>query len=88
MKQRTPVYMNIIAILIILFVVYYMFVQSAAFLTSPYFWGTVIVSIILAFIYNSIGDLIENQKFVKLTEEEKKSIFSRERNSLFQKIME
>lgn len=86
MRQRTPVYMNIIAILIILFVVYYMFVQSAAFLTSPYFWGTVVVSIVLAFIYNSIGDLIENQKFIKLTEEEKKAYLAEKEIPYFKRL--
>ncbi len=67
MKQRTPVYITILIILTILFVVYYMFVQSTSFLSSPYFWGTVLISAILALIHNAIGDLIENDKFKKLT---------------------
>ncbi len=49
-----------------------MFVQNASFLSSPYFWGTVIISAILALIQGSIGDLIENDKFKKLSEVEKK----------------
>ncbi|WKS95632.1 cbb3-type cytochrome c oxidase N-terminal domain-containing protein [Riemerella columbina] len=73
MKQRTPVYLNIIVILTILFIVYYMFVQNTSFIASPYFWGTVVISIILALIHNAIGDLIENQKFAKLSDEEKKA---------------
>lgn len=67
MKQRTPVYITILIILTILFVIYYMFVQSTSFLASPYFWGTVVISAILALIHNAIGDLIENDKFKKLT---------------------
>lgn len=71
MKQRTPVVVNILIILVILFVVYYMFVQNTSFLASPFFWGTVVISCILALIHGAIGDLIENNKFQKLTAEEK-----------------
>ncbi|WHF50600.1 c-type cytochrome [Chryseobacterium gotjawalense] len=71
MRQRTPVYVNIAVILTILLVVYYMFVQESAFLSSPYFWGTVVISIILAMIQHAIGDLIENDQFKKLTDAEK-----------------
>ncbi len=70
MKQRTPVYINIVIILTILFIVYFMFVQSTSFLSSPYFWGTVIIATVLALIHNAIGDLIENDRFKKLTPEE------------------
>ena len=66
MKQRTPVYVTISIILVILFIVYYMFVQNSSFLASPYFWGTVVISSILALIHHAIGDLIENDKFKKL----------------------
>lgn len=71
MKQRTPVYITILIILTILFIVYYMFVQNSSFLASPYFWGTVVISMILAMIHSAIGDLIENDKFKKLTDAEK-----------------
>ena len=71
MKQRTPVYVNIAVILTILLVVYYMFVQEASFLSSPYFWGTVAISVVLAMIHHAIGDLIENDQFKKLTDAEK-----------------
>lgn len=71
MKQRTPVYINILSILTILFVVYYMFVDNMSFLSSPYFWGTVVISAILAMIQGAIGDLVENAQFKKLSDEEK-----------------
>jgi cytochrome c oxidase cbb3-type subunit 3 len=71
MKLRTPVYVNILTIFTILLVVYYMFVQDSSFFSSPYFWGTVLISIVLAMIHHSIGDLIENNKFKELTEDEK-----------------
>ncbi|MBW7675110.1 c-type cytochrome [Chryseobacterium chendengshani] len=71
MKQRTPVFVNILIITGLLIVFYYLFVQSYSFLASPYFWGTVVISAILAYIHSAIGDLIENNKFKKLTAEEK-----------------
>ncbi len=71
MKQRTPVVVNILIIIGLLIVFYYLFVQSYAFLASPYFWGTVVIAGILAYIHNAIGDLIENNKFKKLSPEEK-----------------
>lgn len=71
MKQRSPVYVSIASILTILLVVYYMFVQESTFLSSPYFWGTVVISIVLAMIHHAIGDLIENDQFKKLTDAEK-----------------
>ncbi|MBB6333202.1 cytochrome c oxidase cbb3-type subunit 3 [Chryseobacterium sediminis] len=71
MKQRTPVVINILIIIGLLIVFYYLFVQSYAFLSSPYFWGTVVIAGILAYIHGAIGDLIENNKFKKLSPEEK-----------------
>lgn len=71
MRQRTPIILNILAILTILVIAYYMFIQNSSFFQSPYFWGTVVISIILAYIQHAIGDLIENEKFKKLTTEEK-----------------
>lgn len=70
MKRRTPVYITILIIITIMIVIYYMFIQSGIFFTSPYFLGTVAISIVLALIHNSIGDLIENDKFKKLTPEQ------------------
>ena len=48
-----------------------MFVQSTDFLGSPYFWGTIVISILIALIHNALGDLVENQKFKTLSETEK-----------------
>lgn len=88
MKQRTPVYVNIVVILTILLVVYYMFVQEASFLSSPYFWGTVVISIILAMIHHAIGDLIENDQFKKLSDTEKASYIESKRVPYFRGLYE
>lgn len=73
MKQRTPVFVNVLIILALLIIFFYLFVQSWAFISNPYFWGTVVISVIMAMIHGSIGDLIENNKFQKLTETERKN---------------
>ncbi len=86
MKQRTPVYINILSIVTILFVVYYMFVDNMSFLSSPYFWGTVIISAILAMIHGAVGDLIENAKFEKLSEEEKKAYLEEKKIPYLQRV--
>lgn len=88
MKQRTPVIVNILVILTILFVVYYMFVQNTSFLASPYFWGTVVISCIMALIHGSIGDLIENQKFKNLSEEEKAEYLQQKNKPYFKSLWE
>lgn len=71
MNQRAPVYISIIIILGILMIAYHLFVQDFTFLQSPYFWITAAIMCILAFIQHSLGDLIENQKFQKLSDEDK-----------------
>lgn len=76
MKQRTPVIVNILIIIGLLIVFYYLFVQSYEFLRSPYFWGTVVIAGILAYIHSAIGDLIENNKFKRLSSEEKAAYLS------------
>lgn len=88
MKPRTPVIVNILVILTILYIVYYMFVQNSSFLSSPYFWGTVIISCILALIHSAIGDLIENNKFKELTEEQKSAYLATKNRPYFKTLWE
>lgn len=88
MKQRTPVYITILVILTILLVIYFMFVQNTSFLSSPYFWGTVVITVILAMIHNAIGDLIENDKFKKLTDAEKAEYLETKKKPYFKGLYE
>ncbi|MDO5614654.1 MAG: cbb3-type cytochrome c oxidase N-terminal domain-containing protein [Cruoricaptor ignavus] len=88
MKQRTPVFVNILVILTLLFVVYYMFVQNTSFLSSPYFWGTVVISCILALIHNAVGDLIENNKFQNLNAEQKAEYLEAKKKPYFKALWE
>ena len=73
MKQRTPVVVNILIVLGLLITLFYLFVQGWGFLSNQYFWGTAVIATIMVFIHNALGDLIENNKFKKLTEVEKQT---------------
>lgn len=86
MKPRTPIYISIFWVFVVLFVVYYMFVQNSSFLTSPYFWGTSVIAIILTFIHSSIGDIIENEKFKKLSDEERKAYLEAKKQPYFKSL--
>ena len=84
MKRRTPVYINILIVLGLLLVVFYMFSQSSDFFSSKYFLGTVLISVIAVFIQSAIGDLIENEKFKKLTDAEKAAYLNETKVNYFQ----
>ncbi len=84
MKRRTPVYINILIVLGLLLVVFYMFTQTSDFLSTKFFLGTALISIVVVFIQNAIGDLIENEKFKKLTDTEKATYISDKKVPYFQ----
>lgn len=86
MKPRNPVYITILTVSTFVVIAYYMLVQSFAFLTSGLFWGTILICAILVMIQNSIGDLIENQKFAQLTEAEK-AIYLQEKSTPYFKVL-
>lgn len=86
MKHRTPVLLNIIIILFLLVFLYYMFLQNTSFLASPYFWATAAIGIILAFIYNAIGGLAENERFKQMTEDEKALFLQEKEIPLFKRV--
>lgn len=84
MKRRTPVYINIPIVLGLLIIVFYMFSQSSDFLSSKFFLGTALISIVVVFIQGAIGDLIENEKFKKLTDKEKTTYIADKKVPYFQ----
>ncbi|KQT22052.1 cytochrome C [Chryseobacterium sp. Leaf404] len=86
MKQRTPVFVNIAIIIGLLIVFYYLFVQSYAFFKSPYFWGTVVIGAIMAYIHSALGDLVENNKFKKLSDEEKAAYLAEKKVPYFKRL--
>ncbi len=86
MKHRTPVILNIVIIVFILVVLFYMFVQNTSFLSSPYFWGTVVIGVILAFIGNAISGLAENERFKLMTADEKAAFLKEKEIPFFKRV--
>ncbi|SFI42326.1 c-type cytochrome [Halpernia frigidisoli] len=83
MKQRNPVYITIIIVSVLVIIAFYLLVQNYRFLGSPLFWGTIVIGAILVLIQSAIGDLIENQKFNKLTDEEKAVYLEEKKKNYF-----
>ncbi|AQX11994.1 c-type cytochrome [Elizabethkingia meningoseptica] len=86
MKPRTPVLVNFVIVVALLLIVYNMFVQNTSFFSSPYFWATVIIAGIMVFIANGIGDLIENNRFQKLSEEEKQAYLEQKKTPYYKRL--
>lgn len=86
MKTRTPISIYIAVTVGLTIMAFEMFSQDGNYFSSPYFWVLLIITIILLFILNSIGDLIENENFSRLTEEEKKLYLEDKKTSYFQKL--
>jgi len=84
MKRRTPAYINILIVLGLLIIVFYMFTQTSDFLSTKFFLGTALISIVMVFIQSAIGDLIENEKFKKLTDTEKATYLADKKVPYFQ----
>ncbi|SHI38342.1 cytochrome c oxidase cbb3-type subunit 3 [Cruoricaptor ignavus] len=86
MKQRTPLAVTILTLFVLLIIFFYMFVQSSAFLSSPFFWGMVLITVIVAMINQALGDLIENEQFKKLDDEEKREYLAVKNTPYFQRL--
>lgn len=86
MKHRTPVFVNILLIFSTLVFLFYMFIQNTSFFSSPYFWGTVVIGSVLAFIYNAIGALAENERFKLMSEEEKATFLQEKEIPYFKRL--
>lgn len=86
MKTRTPISIYIAVTVGLTIMAFEMFSQDGNYFSSPYFWALLIITIILLFILNSIGDLIENENFNRLTEEEKKLYLEDKKTPYFQKL--
>jgi len=71
MKTRTPISIYIAITIGITVMAFEMFAQDANYFSTPFFWTLLIIITILLLIMNSIGDLVENERFNRLTEEEK-----------------
>ncbi|WP_312075455.1 cbb3-type cytochrome c oxidase N-terminal domain-containing protein [Chryseobacterium sp.] len=86
MKTRTPIFIHILITVGLAIMAFEMFAQDSGYFSSPFFWGLMIIVIILLLIMNSIGDLIEDQKFTKLSEQEKAEYIREKNVPYFQKL--
>lgn len=86
MKTRTPISIYIAVTIGLTIMAFEMFAQDTGYFSSPYFWVLLIIATILLLIMNSIGDLVENESFSRLTEEEKKLYLEEKKVSYFQKL--
>ena len=86
MKTRTPISIYIAATIGLTVMAFEMFANDKAYFSSPYFWGLIVIVIILLFILNSIGDLIENEKFSRLSDEEKQHYLAEKSIPYYQKL--
>lgn len=86
MKQRTPLFINIIIVLTLIYMLFFMIVQNNSFLTSPYFIGTAILGIVVALINHTIGNNIEKEKLERLSEEERKAYLTEKNIPFFTRM--
>ncbi|KUJ50797.1 cbb3-type cytochrome c oxidase N-terminal domain-containing protein [Chryseobacterium sp. JAH] len=86
MKTRTPISIYIAVTLGLTFMAFEMFASDSGYITSPFFWALLLIVIILLFIMNSIGDLVENENFNRLSDEEKKEFLNNQSTPYFQKL--
>lgn len=85
MKPRTPISIYITITVISIFSCFQMF-ADADYLSSPFFWGLLVVVCLLLLILNSIGDLVENATFKLLTDEEKQAYLNEKAIPYFRKL--
>lgn len=86
MKTRTPISIYIAITIGITIMAFEMFAQDANYFSSPLFWALLIIITILLLIMNSIGDLVENERFARLTDEEKQEYITNNTTPYFQKL--
>jgi cytochrome c oxidase cbb3-type subunit 3 len=79
MKTRTPISIYIATTIGLTIMAFEMFASDSGYFSSPFFWALILIAIILLLIMNSIGDLIENENFSKLSEEEKNNIWKKKK---------
>ena len=86
MKTRTPISIYIAITVGITIMAFEMFAQDSNYFSTPLFWALLIIITILLLIMNSIGDLVENERFARLTDEEKKEYITNNTTPYFQKL--
>ncbi|KPH12493.1 cbb3-type cytochrome c oxidase N-terminal domain-containing protein [Chryseobacterium sp. ERMR1:04] len=86
MKTRTPISIYIAATIGLTIMAFEMFAQDSEYLTSPFFWALILITTILLLIMNSVGDLVENERFSRLSAEEKREYLREKSIPYYQKL--
>lgn len=86
MKTRTPISIYIAATIGLTIMVFEMFAQDSGYFSSPFFWALILITTILLLIMNSVGDLVENERFSRLSEDEKKEYLNDKNVPYYQKL--
>lgn len=86
MKTRTPISIYIATTIGLTIMAFEMFASDSGYFSSPFFWALILIAIILLLIMNSIGDLIENESFSRLPEEEKQKYLAEKNVPYYQKL--
>lgn len=86
MKTRTPISIYIALTIGITIMAFEMFASDSNYFSTPFFWALLIIITILLLIMNSIGDLVENERFQRLTEAEKQAFLTDKNKSYFQTL--
>lgn len=86
MKTRTPISVYIAAMIGLTIMAFEMFAGDSGYFSSPFFWALLLIAVILLMIMNSIGDLVENESFNRLSEEEKKQYLAEKNIPYYQKL--
>jgi len=86
MKTRTPISIYIAVTIGLTIMAFEMFAQDSGYFTSPFFWVLLLIVTILILIMNSIGDLVENENFKNLSEDEKQLFITEKSTPYFEKL--
>ncbi len=86
MKKRAPVSIHIFVTFGLLIMAFEMFAGDSDYFSSPLFWTLILIVSILLLIMNSIEDLVENENFKKLSEEEKQLFLKDKSTVYFEKL--
>ena len=85
MKTRTPIFIYITAAVISIVIIFQMS-ADADYLRSPYFWGLTVSVVLLLLIMDAISDLVENDNFKNLSDEEKRAFLKERSIPYFQRL--
>ncbi|MFP3597905.1 c-type cytochrome [Chryseobacterium sp. SIMBA_029] len=86
MKTRTPISVYIAVTIGLTIMAFEMFAKDSGYFSSPFFWALLLIATILLLIMNSIGDILENENFRRLSEEEKKNYLAEKSTPYYQKL--